>query len=243
MDTTASTGGSKSLLIRRKLAKMMLAVSIIFAICWGPYFALYLWVAAGLGIQRNGFFAAAVVEFLPIVSSALNPFIYTLNSKTFQSGLKRILFSGICRSHREDSSMYRSFASLYYPVNNNSARPQSTRALSHSRRSTRAHGHSELVRKSTFSPHMQPRANPKPGFTFSFRNYATGQRHSDIGNITMGPMSDTGALRRYKSSSTTIRNAHARRNTFLASPDFEKEHIELNRSKSEENCVNGPMAI
>ena len=52
MDTTASTGGSKSLLIRRKLAKMMLAVSIIFAICWGPYFALYLWVAAGLGIQR-----------------------------------------------------------------------------------------------------------------------------------------------------------------------------------------------
>lgn len=107
-------GGEKAMHTRRKLAKMMLSVSVVFAVCWGPNFLFFLWVYCGGRVRQNGFFTATIVQFLPIISSAINPFIYTINSQTFQSGFKRILCP-VRFLRREDDSIYRSFNSLHSP--------------------------------------------------------------------------------------------------------------------------------
>lgn len=84
LDCNRSVGELRSIHTRQKLAKMMVSVSVLFAACWGPHFCFHLWLFCGGKVKRNGFFAASVIEFLPLISSALNPFIYTINSKTFQ---------------------------------------------------------------------------------------------------------------------------------------------------------------
>ena len=92
LEVNTEAGGGKSMRIRRNLAKMMVSVSVIFAVCWGPHFIFFLHVACGGKVPKNGFFTATVVEFLPIISSILNPLLYTLNSRTFRTGIKSILF-------------------------------------------------------------------------------------------------------------------------------------------------------
>ena len=217
---TASTGGSKSLHTRRKLAKMMLAVAIIFALCWGPNFALYLWVACGLGIKQNGFFAAAIVEFLPIVSSALNPFIYTLNSKAFQSGLKRILCVRLCRPTLEESSLYRSFNSLHYPASNGTALSPHTahRSLRHI---NAGYTSPQLYINSTFSPHLAPR----------YKSYSSACRpHNRAASRSPTPSRAATAHSKRVCNVAAAKNrskyyAHARRNTFVMS-DWTLENID-----------------
>ena len=109
LDTSGRAAG-KAMVTRRKLAKMMLSVSIVFAVCWGPSFFFFLWVYCFGKVHENGIFIATMVQFLPIISSAINPFIYTINSKTFQTGFRRLLCNG--RLTNADSSIYRSFNSL-----------------------------------------------------------------------------------------------------------------------------------
>ena len=110
LDVNQESGGGKSMRIRKNLAKMMLSVSVIFAICWGPHFIYFLHLACGGKPPKNGFFTATVVEFLPIISSIMNPMLYTLNSRTFRTGFKNIIFGR--RASDDTVSGARSFANV-----------------------------------------------------------------------------------------------------------------------------------
>lgn len=99
-------GGGKSMRTRRSLARMMISISILFALCQGPNFVYLIYVASGGTVPSNGFFTATIVKFLPIISSALNPFIYTLNSRTFRNGFKAVILR---QKSFDDPSFGRSF--------------------------------------------------------------------------------------------------------------------------------------
>ena len=99
-----ATTSQRSAIRRRKtLAKMMVSIAIIFGVCWGPHFMFFGYIEIGGNITENGFFIASVMELLPSISSCLNPFIYTINSKTFRNGL-RTLFT---RRQGVDTSTFR----------------------------------------------------------------------------------------------------------------------------------------
>ncbi len=98
----------KQMKARKSLAKMMLAVAVIFALCWGPHFSFFLHASIGGKIPKNGFLCATIIEILPLLSSTMNPFIYTLNSRTFRIGLKSLFIPNNRLSRREDS-MFRTF--------------------------------------------------------------------------------------------------------------------------------------
>ena len=103
-----NSGAAKTMRKRRSLARMMLSISILFALTCGPNFIFMLYVATGGEVSSNGFFIATIMKFLPLISSAINPYIYTLSSKTFRNGFKSLL----CRKkYFDDSSFGRSFMS------------------------------------------------------------------------------------------------------------------------------------
>ena len=77
----------RSMRSRRSLAKMMSMVAILFAVAWGPSFLWMMAIASGVSVQSNGIFVSIIVEWIPIFSALLNPFIYTFNSRTFRNGL------------------------------------------------------------------------------------------------------------------------------------------------------------
>lgn len=93
---------SRAVRLRKNLAKMMLWVAVLFAICNGPSFLFSLFMSLGYNVH-NVVFISTIVEFLPIISSATNPFIYTLNSKTFRHGLQLLVCRG--RNRHRDSSL------------------------------------------------------------------------------------------------------------------------------------------
>ena len=98
---------------RRSLAKMMVSVAIIFGLCWGPHFCFYAYAGLGGRVESNGFFTAAIMDILPIFSSCLNPFVYTLNSRTFRTGVRNLL-SGSIRSRRSRTeSTFNTFLGTY----------------------------------------------------------------------------------------------------------------------------------
>ena len=106
LDVNKDAGGGKSMRARRSLAKMMVSVAIVFAICWGPDNLYFLYISCGGTVPSNGFFWAIFVEMLPIISSGMNPFVYTLNSRTFRAAFKSLLTRG---SRRGEFSIGRSF--------------------------------------------------------------------------------------------------------------------------------------
>ena len=81
----------KGMRVRKRLAKMMLFVALVFALAWGPTFCAYLYIATGNDVKQNGIFLSTILEVLPSVSSSVNPFIYTLNSRTFRRGFKAVI--------------------------------------------------------------------------------------------------------------------------------------------------------
>ena len=84
---------NKLLRSRRCLAKMMVCIAVIFAVCHGPLFITFLYVSLGGEVNRDPVFLVMVIEFLPIISSVLNPFIYSSHSGQFRKGLL-VLLSG-----------------------------------------------------------------------------------------------------------------------------------------------------
>ncbi|CAH1800869.1 unnamed protein product [Owenia fusiformis] len=84
-------GCHKTLKTRHSLAKMMLTVAVAFAVCWGPTFGTFLFMTLGGSIKKHGIFLINFVELLPLLNSALHPFIYTLNSRAMRRGFKTFI--------------------------------------------------------------------------------------------------------------------------------------------------------
>lgn len=82
---------------------MMLFIACIFTVLHGPYFITYFMIACGLGIPHNAIFCLVVLETLPVVNAAINPFIYSAHSRSLFKK-KMVSFLG---GQYEDSSVYR----------------------------------------------------------------------------------------------------------------------------------------
>lgn len=105
---SGSYGTNKHMKSRQSLAKMMLAVAVLFSVCWGPHFAFFLHIAMGGKVNENGYFIVCIMQVLPLISSVVNPVFYTINSKTFRSSLMSLC----CHRplYRSDDSSLRIFS-------------------------------------------------------------------------------------------------------------------------------------
>lgn len=77
--------------VRKSLAKMMLCIAILFTIFEGPYFFTFLYICLGHVINHNPIFCLLVIESLPVISSGINPIIYTSHSSSLKKGLGTFL--------------------------------------------------------------------------------------------------------------------------------------------------------
>lgn len=75
---------------RKCLAKMMLVIAVCFAIFNGPTFFLYSFLGWGYRIQRNQIFCILIVKILPIMSSVINPLVYSSRSKILRRNLNNL---------------------------------------------------------------------------------------------------------------------------------------------------------
>ncbi|XP_070547193.1 adenosine receptor A2b-like [Ptychodera flava] len=77
---------------RKKIAKMMLCILIVFVVCWVPYITFTAFAAFGGNMQRdNILFVYAVVTWLIFLGSAINPYIYSYYSRDFRYNLNRVM--------------------------------------------------------------------------------------------------------------------------------------------------------
>ncbi|XP_077984701.1 galanin receptor type 2-like [Glandiceps talaboti] len=73
----------------QNVLKMLIMVSLAYALCWGPNQILFLAFGMGLKINFSGsFYRASVI--LGFINSSVNPFIYALKYKQFQRGLRAV---------------------------------------------------------------------------------------------------------------------------------------------------------
>ena len=85
---------------RKRLAKMMLVIALLFTALHAPFFITFLLVALGLGVPENAFFVLVFIESLPLYNAAINPFIYSAHSRTF---FKKRMVSFLGGQYAEDS--------------------------------------------------------------------------------------------------------------------------------------------
>lgn len=91
---TAAYGGclkdeavTKLIRHRRSLAWMMAAVAASFAAFEGPFFCTFLYLSLGFKFRRNRVFVKMLIDFLPILSHAVNPAVYLMRAKTFRRSI------------------------------------------------------------------------------------------------------------------------------------------------------------
>ncbi|XP_014678987.1 PREDICTED: neuropeptide FF receptor 2-like [Priapulus caudatus] len=79
---------------KRKLVKMIIAISVIFAVTWLPYHVVTLWLdfsRQGVDYQHNEVFIALriypLVQWLALSNSSVNPICYCLFSQKFRAAL------------------------------------------------------------------------------------------------------------------------------------------------------------
>ena len=114
LDAAKEKKDFRILRLRRNLAKMMVAVAVIFVICWGPHFIFYTYVGLGGNVPYNAFFTATIMDIMPIVSSCLNPFVYTINSRTFRKGMSSMVLRSGSSRRSFNESIQNTFGSPYY---------------------------------------------------------------------------------------------------------------------------------
>lgn len=68
---------------RKRLAKLMLLIAIVFIILHAPYFVTFFIISQGYDVNENPVFILLVIEFMSSLNSVFNPFIYSANSKAF----------------------------------------------------------------------------------------------------------------------------------------------------------------
>lgn len=78
---------ARTLRHRRSLAWMMVAVAVSFAAFEGPFFVTFLYFSLGFRFSRNHVFIKMVIDFLPILSSVVNPSVYLVRAKTFKHSI------------------------------------------------------------------------------------------------------------------------------------------------------------
>ena len=91
---------------RKSLAKMMLAIAGLFALSHGPYFCTFLYISLGGTVEHNPLFAVLMLQFLPLLSSSLNPIIYSIRATKRQGDMLNFLSGADDRlSTRSDVSL------------------------------------------------------------------------------------------------------------------------------------------
>ncbi|ESO11087.1 hypothetical protein HELRODRAFT_167618 [Helobdella robusta] len=79
---TSSVSTLKIIQRRKTLAQMMLVVAVCFIFFQGPIFFLYLYLSFGYKIERNAVFTLILFKWFPMVSSMINPFVYSTGWKS-----------------------------------------------------------------------------------------------------------------------------------------------------------------
>jgi len=72
----------------RKVTLMMIAVVVLYIVCWFPLFAVGILLSVG-NFRVNGSFLLFLI-WLTVTYSALNPYVYLMFSQKYRSGLKRV---------------------------------------------------------------------------------------------------------------------------------------------------------
>ena len=81
----------------RKVTLMMIAVVVLFMVCWFPLFAVGILQFLLSNFRVNGSFLLFLI-WLTVAYSALNPYVYLMFSQNFRSGFKRVLKNCLRRS-------------------------------------------------------------------------------------------------------------------------------------------------
>ncbi|XP_031572748.1 QRFP-like peptide receptor [Actinia tenebrosa] len=92
----AGNTGVRDNIIKKKLAKLCMTVTIVFYVCFGPYavFMLYLVTKNRQNIvqdERVFSIILRVFEIFVTLSSSLNPMVYAFQSSSYRIGFKKIL--------------------------------------------------------------------------------------------------------------------------------------------------------
>ena len=74
----------------KKVTLMMIAVVVLFMVCWFPLFAVGILQLLLSNFRVNGSFLLLII-WLIVAYSALNPYVYLMFSQNFRKGFKRVL--------------------------------------------------------------------------------------------------------------------------------------------------------
>ena len=83
--SNANTGGESDAIVKRKIVKMLLIVTIVFVFCFFPYS-----IATATNIAPNNTFYK-ISYFLVYCSCSLNPITYALGSTNYRTAFKEVL--------------------------------------------------------------------------------------------------------------------------------------------------------
>lgn len=90
-NNSSMSNDSKLVLGRRRIAKMMIIISVLFAVSWLPYYILTICMDFGVGENDPGNVAYSFALLLGHSNSAQNPILYCFMHRGFQSFIKRLL--------------------------------------------------------------------------------------------------------------------------------------------------------
>jgi tachykinin-like receptor len=83
---------------RKRVTKMLVIVCVVYGFCWLPESTIYLLI--NYGVMQNVADVVYILSFVLVVcNSAINPFIYTLQSGKFRRHLKELV---CCRKLRRN---------------------------------------------------------------------------------------------------------------------------------------------
>jgi len=100
---------------RRRVAKMLIALAVLFAVCWLPYYIVSLYLDFTTKDTKTFLLALPFTILLGHSNSAFNPILYFYSSKSFRKYLYRALK---CKSKRTK----RSLAVRYTPAQSHKQR-------------------------------------------------------------------------------------------------------------------------
>ena len=98
---TGDPGQARMVRKRKSLAKVLLSIAIIFVVLHSPYFIGFLMMTYGFKGFQNPIFGLLLAESLVTINSAIDPFIYCAQSRSF---FKRKMFSVLSSSVEDRNS-------------------------------------------------------------------------------------------------------------------------------------------